>query len=690
MGPVTARSRLPGVAGAIAAASVLAVMLRLGGPAATALVLACLALFGLPGVLLWRAWRPPTGLDGRAERTITGVVIGLGLGPTAVAGAAIAGGSAVGTTLALAAGAVALVVSRRPGAPPVRSIAARDDALFAALASAAVVLVAGTLLIPYASFGRVTARGLAFTELQKTDLLHHVVTTIELARGIPPPNPYFSGEVLHYYWWAHVLPGLAARLAGPGVGPRELTVLSALAYSLVASLAVLVALRARTRDPRVAGILLAMAVLASGYNALVALARWVVAAMPAAGAFGLGRLLTDDWGQEYTGYSHGLFRSFLVEPQSTLAVAMIAVALTLGMRHGFFAAGPRVALAQGALLGWTAATDAFLGALLGAAWALGGAGALVHGAGRRGRIARSLGAIAAAAGAMIALMLRLGMVRPGEPTLVLKPYLTLLAVAPAYFVMDYGPLALTGALGVALALRGRRQADETTRVLLLLAAVSVAAMFLVSHVQVGTQVFRKAALAARLALLLLSPPAVAWMLARRWARRLLAIAVLAAAPTLLTDVVRISGVGPLGDRVHYVSPQDAAAYAWMRAHVAARALVQELPDALPASIALGERRAALGDWVHAANYQIGEGRVRDRHQEVYRTLFMGRDAAAALAVAERLGIAYVYVGHAARRKMPPEAVGKFARCPGGFEPVYGAGGVTLYRVRPAVAGGGCG
>lgn len=689
MVPGAGRSRVACAAGALAAATVLAVMLWLGGPAATAATLAGLGLFGFPGALLWRAWHPPAGLDGVAERAITGLVIGLGLGPTAVALAALAGGSALGTTLALAAGAAALVVSRRPGAPPVRPVAARDGAAFVVAASAAVVGVAGALLVPYASFGRVTPRGLAFTELQKTDLLHHVVTTIELARGIPPQNPYFSGEVLHYYWWAHVLPGLASRLAGAGAGPCEVTLLSALAYSLVAALAVLVALRARSRDPRVAGILLAMAVLASGYNALVAVARWAVARTPAAAA-GLGRLLTDDWGQEYTGYSHGLFRSFLVEPQSTLAIAMIAVALTLGMRHGFFAARPRVALAQGALLGWSLATDAFLGALLGAAWALGGVGALVSGAGGRGRIVRALGAIALTAGSVIALTLRLGMVRPGEPTLVLKPYLSLLAIAPAYFVLDYGPLALTGALGVALALRRRREADETTRLLLVLTGVSLAAMFFVSHVQVGTQVFRKAGLVVRLALLLLSVPAVAGMLARRSPRRVLAIAIVAATPTLVTDVVRIAGVGPLGDRVHYVGPADAAAYAWMRTHVADTALVQELPGAVPASIALGERRAALGDWVHAANYQVGEARVHARHQDVYRTLFMGRDGAAALAVAERLGIAYVYVGHDARRKMPPEAVAKFARCPRGFRPVYEAGDVVLYRVRPAAAGGGCG
>jgi hypothetical protein len=293
--------------------------------------------------------------------------------------------------------------------------------------------------------------------------------------------------------------------------------------------------------------------------------------------------------------------------------------------------------------------------------------------------------IGLAAGPILGLMVLLQMVELGHRTLVVRPYTTLILLAPVYFLTDYGPLAATGVAALIGSLRrGRRDPDETTRFLGILAVVCLGAMFFISHVQVGTQVFRKAGLVLRLPLAILSGGVIATILegGRPRLRCLLLIGVAIALPSVATDVGLITALGPVPDRVYHVSSEDASAYAWMKRHLAPTALVQEIPGDFPGVVALAERRTALGDWIHAANYQVGDERVGERHRDIYHKLFMGHDAGQAHEVARQYGIEYVYVGREAREKAAPEALDKFARCKAYFEDVYHRDGIAVYRVRP--------
>jgi hypothetical protein len=679
--------------GGLTAAAVVTIMLGLAGPACTASMLAALALFTVPGILLWRLAELGAGSPAPlVERLAIGAALGIGLSTTlSILCSWLWGFSPSKLALVLVALSAALFAVGR--LVPTLHASAPDEATdVGGLACVFIVAASVALIAPYAAFARRTSEGVAFSTLQKTDLLHHMVTVAEVSRGIPPANPYFSGETLHYFWWAHVLPAFAWGLSGYRSSPRDVIVLAALAYSVVTVLAVSAAFRAMYSDRRVLWVLMTLTVLAPGYTDLFVLARWLMQSLPGGGPAIVQRLFTDDWGGAYTGYSHGFFRSFLVEPHNTLALAMVAVLMALGARYGFSSAPARVALVQGALLGWSLATDTFVGMLVAATWAIGGAVELLRGSGRRPRVLGSLAASALAAAPVLALMLLLRMVVPGERTLVVKPYLTMLLLSPVYFIADYGPLAVLGAAGLIGWFRDRREADETIRFLAVLTAVCLVAMFFVSHVQVGTQVFRKAGLLLRLPLAALAGWAVARILDARqpWLRRALAISVIVAIPTLVTDVARITGRGPVPDHVYVVSPEDVSAYDWMKEHLPSAALVQELPGEVPGVVALAQRRTALGDWVHAANYQIGEQRVGDRHRDIYRVLFLGPDAGRARDVAAKYGIEYVFVGREAREKATAAAIQKFERCPATFEPVYRQGGVVVYRVDlTATPGPGC-
>jgi len=671
---------------AVSAVGVMAaIMVWLGGVLSTLIVVLSLALFVTPGLCLWRLIEPTSTVRPEfAEFCTIGAVIGLGFSTTITVLVTLACGFrpvAVAVILGAVSTGLAVVNSRRARSMP---HVARPRGPIVAIGSVFVVAVSLALSISYANFAQQTERGIRFSNLHKTDLLHHMVTASELTRAIPPQNPYFSGEVLHYFWWAHVLPAFGYAVGGHSSTPRDIIVLAALTYSALAVLAILVALRTVVSDRRVLCVLMTLSVLAAGYSDVVVLARWLITSVPGHGSGGLlNYLFTDDWGGAYTGYSHGLFRSFLVEPHSTVAMALLAVQVVLIVRHGFPGMLKRIAVIQGLLLGWTLATDTFIGLLVATTWAIAGIVAIAHHPAESKRATTSFVLVGVAASPVLLMMVYLHMVEPGQKTLLLKPYTTLIALAPFYFLADYGALAVAGLAGVISAVRQGRRIAEPTRSFLVLTTVCVFAMFFVTHVEVGTQVFRKAGLVLRVPLAALAGSAIAGVIehGRPWLRRLLLLGVAAALPSVVTDVSRISGFGPVPDQVFYVSADDAAAYEWMKRHVAREALVQELPGAIPGVVALGEHRTALGDWVHASNYQIGEPRVLERHKAIYRTLFLGRDAAMAHAIAIRYGIAYLFIGREAREKATPEALDKFATAPAYFEPVYGRGGAVIYRVR---------
>ncbi len=76
------------------------------------------------------------------------------------------------------------------------------------------LVAAITVLWPYALIGSARPEGLAFRTFFDHDTLVHLAVVSELGKGIfPPMNPYFAGEVLHYYWLYFLYPALAGKLS---------------------------------------------------------------------------------------------------------------------------------------------------------------------------------------------------------------------------------------------------------------------------------------------------------------------------------------------------------------------------------------------------------------------------------------------------------------------------------------------
>jgi hypothetical protein len=88
----------------------------------------------------------------------------------------------------------------------------RSDAGASALVLLVVTLVVG---LPYAHVGEELPEGRAYRAYFTADFVWEVAVVAELAKGdMPPRNPYYLNDDLHYYWLMHLLPAVQHRAFG--------------------------------------------------------------------------------------------------------------------------------------------------------------------------------------------------------------------------------------------------------------------------------------------------------------------------------------------------------------------------------------------------------------------------------------------------------------------------------------------
>jgi hypothetical protein len=656
---------------------------------ATLFFMSGLILFILPGILLLRVMVKDERLAFESEDILfVGAALGFGVSCTLTALIAYSLGF---DSWAITLGLVLLIVLPlrwvRLGIRP-RIGASRLGAAHRQLLSGFLIMTMLALVIPYASFGKATGKGIAFNGLHKTDLLHHLATSIELTKGIPPENPYFSGEHLHYHWLSHIFPAFIYSFSGFSILPRDIIVLTALIYTLLFVGVLFVVIRSFYSDQKIICLLMVLSLAAYGYNDIFVLGRSLVHVLSNTALKQViwNRFFVDDWGQQYTGYSHGWFRSFFAEPHITLALSLIMSVIVISKRNGFLPGRTSVAFIQGTLMGCSIAMNSFIGILFVLSYGLFSLNKIfVNGLKRQ--ILKPLAVMALTIVAMLGFMIFFQMVVPGHQSLTVKPYLTMLILSPLYLLIDYGPAVALAIVGLVLLLRKKGQLDDNITFLIFLGVVSLLFMFFVQYPDIGTQVIRNGGTILRLPLVILSGIAVQEIMRRGREKacmrgnRILLISLLIALPTPLLDIYRISEFDKQDEETYYISPQDYEAYRWIKLNLPRQAIVQDMPAGISGIVALGERRTCLGDWVHATNYQIGTQRVSERHKDIYRTLFHGKNINNALNVVRKYGIDYIYVGVEARQRIDSDAIEKFDQSTDHFEKVYSVNGVSVYLVK---------
>ena len=106
----------------------------------------------------------------------------------------------------------------------------RRDVGACALVLLSVVAIVG---LPYAHIGEDLPEGRAYRAYFSADFVWEMAVVAEVSKGdMPPQNPYYLNDVLHYYWLMHLLPAAEHRAMPRAFSVEQLLLVNALSAAL--------------------------------------------------------------------------------------------------------------------------------------------------------------------------------------------------------------------------------------------------------------------------------------------------------------------------------------------------------------------------------------------------------------------------------------------------------------------------
>ena len=548
-----------------------------------------------------------------------------------------------------------------------------------------VALLAPVLMgATYRNVGRSDSDGTRYYRAYFTaDFLWHSALASELGRfSLPPRNPYLSPRPMNYYWTYFLLPSSAAQL-GPASSSSTLRVEACLKANailvgllMVSILFIFVRSATSTVWPAMAAVVLT--VIAASAEGTYAIADLLSRGRSLAGLREINVDAVTAW--TFGGLRiDNIPRSLWYTPQHTTAIALGLVALTISLISG--AAAPTVAIVGA---GVSLALATMMNPLLGAACSLIYGVCVVADAMFRPRwftlIARHSTAALFVIGAF--LWGTLSKVTDGATSALdigfegyskNRPLVTL--------GLSLGPVLVPAVAGL---YRGR---TELERRALAIGATGVGlGLFLLYFVRISeaSWVGFRAGQILQVSIPLL--------LARAFERLPAAPGIALAAgilivglPTTLVDTYNAQDIsnrspGPGFRWTLWVTRSQQDAFEWIRDNTRPTELVQMEPivrgrehwTLIPS---FAGRRMAAGQPISL----LPSPEYKARSEQV-QELFATANVPAALNIARRLRIAYVYVDQTDVAAYP-QGVRKFAENPAAFEQVFGNSEARVYRVR---------
>ena len=148
--------------------------------------------------------------------------------------AALGPGLTVPTMLAAALGGTVLffLLGRRM-TRPLSPVQDDDPAATRLTITVGLILVLAVIAGPFLNVGRKIEDSYAYAPYFNRDFFRNLAFGAALSKGaVPPANPYFEGETLHYYWFQMVFPALVYRLAGRSATLQDIFLLSTLLINI--------------------------------------------------------------------------------------------------------------------------------------------------------------------------------------------------------------------------------------------------------------------------------------------------------------------------------------------------------------------------------------------------------------------------------------------------------------------------
>jgi hypothetical protein len=547
------------------------------------------------------------------------------------------------------------------------------------------VLTLAVAAPPLANVGRTDAAGNRYYRAYFTaDFVWHTALAAEIAKySMPPRNPYLSPSPIHYYWTYYLLPAALSESGPPPLRDVE---------------------RCLKLNALMTGLLLMSAVFLAAWSAVgraVPVALGTALALVASSAEGFyesyqlwsaGRPLSllRDWNIDavtawppFAGHRiDGLQRCLWYVPQHSMAYALGLIAMSVAAAAGSTASPAAIAI-TGLALGGSVAFNPLVGGIFALAFGL----AVIVDALRRPAPIHTIARHAIAVVPVLAAIAwcYAGQMIEGAGGAVQFGLLGASRQAPlTTLLLSLGPILLIGLAGL---WPSRVVRLEPLIPGILLAALALFLMYFVRlSVDTAWVAFRAgqmmlvvlAALAARFI-------AVSWEGGRRaLAAGAVAVCLAAGLPTTVIDEFNAQDItnlamGPGFPWTIVVTPDQQAAYRWIREHVPPTAVVQMDPAARDRSTwsnipSFAERRMAAGlpiSLLKVPAYQERSDRVR--------AMYDAADPAEAARLALSLRIDYVYVDEVER--LAHSGAAQFDAGTQYFEPVFRRGEVGVYRVK---------
>jgi hypothetical protein len=547
------------------------------------------------------------------------------------------------------------------------------------------VLTLAIAVPPWANVGRADSSGNRYYRAYFTaDFVWHMALTAEIAKfSMPPRNPYLSPKPIHYYWTYFLVPAAITATGPPGLRDVERCLkLNAIVTGLLLMSALFLA--AWTAIPRAgpAGIAVALALVASSAEGIAAIAGLWWTGRPFSELRNINIDAVSNWALGSYRID-GLQRCLWYVPQHSMGYALGLIALAAAAAAGSRATNAAITLV-GVALGSSVACNPLVGGIFAMAY---GAAVIIDALGRPAPVPAILRhAIAAVpVAAAIAWCVTNQMVEGAGAALEFgfsgqSRHHPLLAL-----MVSLGPVLMLAAAGL---WPDRRIPLRALLPYAILAALSLALLYLVRlSVDLSWVGFRAGHL-----ILVALPPLGARFIAVFWdrGRHMLAAAAIvlvlvAGAPTVVIDEynawdIHNLVVSPGGfPWTIVVSPEQQAAFHWIREHTAPDDIVQMDPiergratwSLIPT---FAERRMAAG--LPISLMSTAEYDERSAH---IHAMYAATDPAEASRIASALRLDYIYADEVERSAHA--ATTKFDSSPQYFEPVFRNGTVGVYRVR---------
>lgn len=632
-----------------------------------------------PGMLFVRSVAGPRA--GWLPVVAFGPLLGFGASSLVLAGIWTVGGRRQWTIFAASALLLALL-------PVVRWLRERWDVPVTAPGDRAALLA--LLLVvplvvgaPFANVGRHVDGGKAYRAYFTADYVWRRAVVAELAKGeMPPANPFYLNDPLHYYWLPHLASAVGHRSHAANLDGRLLVESVVIDAAFVAFLYGLA--RWFVRRPRIAAAGAGAAILCTSYEGLYAIwAHWRVGA-----SFWRVRYLNIDalsrW--EFGALPiDGLQRVLFYQPHHAVGYALGflgVLAVTTRVRRF----DPPAMVVAGVLLGLSTLVSSFAGLMLTAVAALYELCSCIRWRDWKRVVVH---ASASAAPLVLAgiLVTELHYVDTGGNILMFGPNPIAFHNVVAGTALSFGPMLIVVLL---TAWASWRAPSQPRVVFLSLAAICIAFFFFVDirdhqNVYVGWRAGHLWFIGSAA----ISAIAFAWIIGltgrtRALASGTVAAALLLALPTSLIDIYNTQDIsnrapGPGFPWTLVLTDAELEGFDWIKMHTPPTALMQVDPLArgtegwayLPA---FAERRMAVGlpiSMVPLRKYELGS--------RLAASLF-DADVPSAHEMARRYGVQYLVVGPPERERHPGVQE-RFDGEPAYFEPVFRNDAMAIYRVK---------